>query len=159
MDSGMHVEQEFEVHRVDEHDPGARQGGLAQAVAGNRLVLARVGADQQRGIDAFQRLQRQPQRRAQRRLRLVGEVRLAQAVIDVVDPDAAGNGLQQRHLFQRGRGRHQHADLVGTVPVDQGTHAVDRGLQRGFPVDRLPFAVDLDHRRGARGPRCRVLRS
>ena len=139
------IKIETEVDRVDRHHPGACQRGLAQAVIEYRLVLARIPPHDQGRIQLLDRGESQSQAGVSRRGVLVTEIRLPQPVVDVPGTDAPHKLLRQVQLFASGRRGNQRADLVRSVPLDDGTQLAGDMFKRGLPVDFLPTPLIPDH--------------
>ena len=132
---------------IDRHDRGAVQRGLAQAVIDDRLFLAQLTADQQRGPQRFKIGDVPPQPRKRRGRVLIGKIRLPEAVVDIVAAQFAHQFLQQIGFFQRGRGRGQRAEPLGAVGLDDPAEARLDGGQRGLPIDLAPLPGGLQHGR------------
>ena len=91
----MYVKQEFIINRVNKADLRTGVCSLAQAMADNGLVLARITADHQRRIDGLQCSHGLTQCGTGWRIVLVGEIHLSQAVINIVHAQPTGKRLQQ----------------------------------------------------------------
>ena len=76
------------------------------------------------------------------------ELRIAQAVIDVVASEATHQSACQRQLFNRGMRAGQKAHRIGTKLRLDVSEAVGHILQRSRPINFHPHAVLLDHGRG-----------
>jgi hypothetical protein len=77
-----------------------------------------------------------------------GELRIAQAVVDVVAAQAAHQRRSQIELFQRAVRAGQGADAVGAVVSLDLFEAVGHVFKRGLPVDGFPFTALLEHGAG-----------
>ena len=132
---------------IDRHDRGAPERGLAQAVIDDRLFLAQLTADQQRGPQRFKIGDIPPQPRKRRGRVLLGKIRLPEPVVDIVAAQFAHEFLHEIGFFQRGRGRDQRAQPLGAVGLDKPAEARFDGGQRGLPIDLAPLPGGLQHGR------------
>ena len=81
------------------------------------------------------------------RLAIAAEVGLAQPEVDVVAAEAAHEARCERQFLERGMRRHERAERARAVPRDDVGQSLRDDVERGLPVDRLPLAALLDHRR------------
>jgi hypothetical protein len=135
------------VHRVQAHHLCAAPRSLAQALREQRMVFAQESADDQGPVQLRQRSDAgaKPARLASRGR--VVELGVAGTHVDALAAQAAHEPGQQVQLFVGADGRGDGADLGR---AELGLHAlqtIGHVLQRRAPVDRLPLAALLDHRR------------
>src|SRR5690606_16947102 len=117
----------------------------ADALREQRMVLAQVGADDQRALQRRQAGDRgaQPARRTGGRQ--IGEIGMTQTAVDVLAAQAAHQRTGQGQLFHRAVRAGQHADGAGAMVGLDLPETVGHVFEGGLPVDRLPFAALLDH--------------
>ena len=127
---------------------------LPQPLGDQRLVLAQEAADHEHAIERVDLGDLHAQPRNAGALR--GEIGLPQPEVDVVAAERAHEARGQRLFLERRMRRHQRADGVGAMLRDDVGKPVRDMIESRLPVDRLPFAALLDHRR--RQPFARIER-
>ncbi len=129
---------------VECHHLRAVERSFAQAMVEHGLLLTHVRANQEHRVLLFQLLDFHPQVRANRGCRLVGEIALAQAVVDVADIQTAHQTLEQVEFFQRGSRVCQRTDAsrVG------GAQDFGGSFQSLLPAHFIPVTIALEHRLG-----------
>ena len=138
---------ELEIDGVDRHHLGAGQGGLAQAMVEQGLILAREAPHHQDRFQLLRLSQGQTQAGPERRGVLVDEIGLPQAMVDVAHPQAPQELLGQVQ-FLGGGGRGRQGAQVRLEPVGAGQGRLQPLLdkiQGGVPSHFPPVAVQLDH--------------
>ena len=135
------------VRRVEPRHLRAVPCRRAQAQREEGMVLAQEGADDERALEAGQRLDRHPEPARPARLE-VGEVGMAQAMIDVLAAEPAHQPAEQMQLLDRALRRGERADslraVVGSDLLQTARHVVEGAR----PIDRLPLVALPDHRCG-----------
>ena len=134
-------------HRVQHRHLRALFRGLTQPLRKQRLVLAQETADHQHAVVRADRCDGHAEPGHACRMTVAAEIALAQPEIDVVAAKAAHQPPGQRQFLERGVRRDQRADGAGTMLADDVRQTMRDELKRRGPVDRLPFAPLLDHRR------------
>ena len=125
-----HVSRGLEVvlvdGRIQERDARALARGLAHAMRDDRHFHAQVRADHEHALARIEVGDAAAQERRPRVIRLIAEVALPQAVIDVVAAEVARDALQEIRLLERRARAHERA---------QAARAADL---RRFPRARRP---------------------
>ena len=137
--------------RVERADARAGAHRRAQTHRQQRLLLAQVGADQQRGAQCVKLRRRNLRRRKRPRMRVIAKIALLHAVVYVIAAERAREFLQQVILLQRGRIRGKRGDAAIIASIFGGGgrgKSVACVLQRIFPRRFFPRAVAEDHRLG-----------
>ena len=141
---GRDAEGEIEIHRVDHVDLRALLEGLADALVQQRHFMADVGADDDDGVGRFDLGHRHAERF---RGGAVGQVELADAVVDVAAAQPRCQARQQRALLVRGGRMGEHAKRVAGVVAQYLRGQRQRFFPAGFAeaFATIPF-TDPDQR-------------
>ena len=136
------------VDRMQRSDLRAFLRCLAQPMREQRLILAQEAADDEHPFEPGDVGDRQAEVGNAVALRVVAEIGLPQPEVDVIAAEPAHQSRDERHLLQRRMRRHERAERARSVLLGNVRQTVRREFQRRRPVDGLPFAALLDHRRG-----------
>ena len=109
---------EIEVDGVQDHHRPAAHRRLAQPVVGNGLVLARMGPDEERAVDPLEIGDGAAEPGEEGRLRVIAEIELPQAVIDVVGPQRPRELLEEIKLLEGRGGRGQGPESLRAMRLD-----------------------------------------
>jgi hypothetical protein len=143
---GGHREGDIEIDRIDHMHLGAALDRLAQALVQQRDFMTQVGADDD---DRVGLLDFRHRHRKGFRGGAIGQIQLADAVVEVAGAQRLRQAGQQRALLVRGRRMHQDAEVIGGVVAQD-----PRGLGQRFVPRRLAeiFSVaNQRHRRAVGG--------
>ena len=131
-------EVEIEIQRIDDMHPGPGIDRLAQAMVEQGHLMARVAADEEDGRGLFEIGNRHLERTG---VRGVGEIELAQAMVDCITAKSTHETGQQVAFLVRGQRCHQRTEIGSRAAQPFG----DKG--EGFgPTGLDQLAVLADHR-------------
>ena len=148
---GGDFEREIEIDRIDHVHLRAAHGRAADAVVQQRHFMAQVGTDDDDGLRLFEFGDRHGEGFGHG---AVGQVELADAVVEVAAAERFGHAREQGALLVRGRRMHQHAEIVAAV-VRRSALAQDlrrfrqRFVPRGFA--EILAVADQGNRRAVLG--------
>ena len=145
-ETGRHGHGPVVMHRMQAVQLAATAHGMAQTQCEQRMVLAKERADHEGALQVRQRSNGGAEPARMARCCPVCEIRMADAVVDVLAAQAAHQLGEQVQFFDGGVGRTQGADGAGAELALNPLHAISHIAQRGVPVHRLPDATLLDHR-------------
>ena len=119
--------------RIQERDAGALARGLAHAMRDDRHFHAQVRADHEYALARIELGDAAAQERRPRVMRLIAEVALPQAVVDVVAAEVARDALQEIRLLERRAGAHERAQAAGAADLRRFSERADRCVQGVLP--------------------------